>query len=568
MTLKLTLILGITASALYAQNPMIVPPALDGGTYQLTLQTGTHEFYPGITSNTMGVNGSLLGPTLIMEAGENVDVTFDNQLGETTTIHWHGMHVSAENDGGPHTVIHPGTTWNPQFTILDKAATYWYHPHLHEKTNEHVLKGIAGFVIVQDSEEAALDLPRTYGVDDIPVALQTKAINPLGQIEIETEMDTSVLANGTTNAYLDLPAQIVRLRLLNGASQRAFNISLSNGASFYQIGSDGGLLTIPVTLNELLIAPGERVEILLDLNGMSGQNFSVLSAASNIPNNIHGSASVTMGPSSIPGYNGNPLNGNDFTLFSVNVIDQTTDPVTSIPSSLVSITPLIESDADVTRNLTLSPLVMGPTGMVNGPFVIDGTSFDMNVINQTVNLGDTEIWSIFNQSGVAHPFHIHDVQFQILDEGGVAPPPSRSGWKDVVLIRNMQTVRFITRFEDFADDDTPYMYHCHMLTHEDEGMMGQFLVVDNQTEVSELNPKGSIKVYPNPVSNNEITVRSYESGLDRVEVYSLEGRLVKTQTIFGKTQASVGLPETQGGFILKIVTMNQHYAIEKVLTFN
>lgn len=533
-----------------AQNPMIIPPAIDGGTYQLTLQTGTHEFYPGITSNTMGVNGSLLGPTLIMEAGETVDVTFDNQLGESTTIHWHGMHVSAENDGGPHTVINAGSSWNPQFTVLDKAATYWYHPHLHEKTNEQVLKGIAGFVIVQDSEEAALNLPRTYGVDDIPVALQTKAITAQGQIEIVTEMDTSVLANGTVDAFLDLPAQVVRLRLLNGASQRAFNISLSNGASFYQIGSDGGLLTAPVTLSELLIAPGERAEILLDLNGMSGQNFSVLSAASNIPNNIHGSPSVTMGPSSIPGYNDNPLNGNDFNLFSINVIDQTADPVASIPSSLAAITPLNESDADVTRDLTLSPLVMGPTGMVNGPFVIDGSSFDMNVINQTVNLGDTEIWSIFNQSGVAHPFHIHDVQFQILDEGGVAPPPSRSGWKDVVLIRNMQTVRFITKFEDFADDDIPYMYHCHMLTHEDEGMMGQFIVTDNQTNIKEHSLQ--VSIHPNPVSNGIATINASRP-IRFIEIYSMEGRLLNSVRGYKNSTIRINLETDESTQFLRIV---------------
>lgn len=550
MKTKLTLAIILLTTGVVAQNPMIIPPAIDGGTYQLTLQTGTHEFYPGITSNTMGVNGSLLGPTLIMEAGENVDVTFDNQLGENTTIHWHGMHVSSENDGGPHTVINAGATWNPQFTVLDKAATYWYHPHLHEKTNEHVLKGIAGFVIVQDSEEAALDLPRTYGVDDIPVALQTKAITAQGQIEIVTEMDTSVLANGTVDAFLDLPAQVVRLRLLNGASQRAFNISLSNGASFYQIGSDGGLLSSPVTLNELLLAPGERAEILLNLNGMSGQSFNVLSVASNIPNNIHGSASVTMGPSSIPGYNDNPLNGNDFILFSINVIDQTADPVASIPNSLAAITPLNESDADVTRDLTLSPLVMGPTGMVNGPFVIDGSSFDMNVINQTVNLGDTEIWSIFNQSGVAHPFHIHDVQFQILDEGGVAPPPSRSGWKDVVVIRNMQTVRFITKFEDFADDDIPYMYHCHMLTHEDEGMMGQFIVTDNQTNIKEHSLQ--VSIHPNPVSNGIATINASRP-IRLIEIYSMEGRLLNSVRGYKNSTIRFNLGTDESTQFLRIV---------------
>lgn len=550
-----------------AQNTMIVPPAIGGGTYSLTLQTGSHDFYSGVSTNTMGVNGDLLGPTLIMESGNTVDVTFDNQLGEPTTIHWHGMHVSAENDGGPHTVINAGDVWNPQFTVLDKAATYWYHPHLHEHTNEHVQKGIAGFVIVRDNEEAALDLPRTYGEDDFPIVFQTKAFDGNGQVVVDTEMDTAVLANGTVNASLDLPAQVVRLRLLNGASQRSFNIALSNNAAFDQIATDGGLLEAPVSLTEMLLVPGERAEILLDLSSLQGQNFSIVSKASNIPNNIYGAGSVQMGPSTIPGYANNPLNGADFTLLNVSVVAPTPTPVTTVPSSLVTLNPWLENDADVTRNLTLSPEVMGPTGMVNGPFVINNQSFDINEISQIVQLDDIEIWEISNQSGVAHPFHIHDVQFFILDINGNTPPANQLGRKDVVLVRNQQTVRFIAKFEDFADAITPYMYHCHMLTHEDDGMMGQFIVVDGQTSVDELD-EGTLSIYPNPINGNLLQIRTDKHEIELVELYSMEGKLLQTFRNQGTNALELDVSSITSAFLLRASTVNGKQITRTIINQN
>lgn len=143
-----------------AQNKLQIPDTLSGTKFNLTIQKGSLIFYPGFTTNTIGVNGNILGPTLILRKGDNISMNVTNTLTDTTTIHWHGMHVAPQNDGGPHTVILPGTTWQPQFTVMDNAATYWYHPHLHRKTAEHVTKGIAGFIIVRDNQEAALKLPR------------------------------------------------------------------------------------------------------------------------------------------------------------------------------------------------------------------------------------------------------------------------------------------------------------------------------------------------------------------------------------------------------------------------
>ncbi|HIF61306.1 MAG TPA: bilirubin oxidase, partial [Rhodospirillales bacterium] len=234
----------ITISA-FAQNPLMIPEALSGTSFDLTLQNGSVEFTPGVTTSTMGINGNILGPTLIFEQGTIVDIAIHNEIDDTTTIHWHGMHIPAEMDGGPHTPFAPGETWHPTFTVLDNASTMWYHPHLMHKTNKHIQMGIAGFVIIKDAEESSLELPRTYGVDDIPVVFQTKTIDAEGQIDTDMSnsgLDTLVLANGTQDAYFDAPAQQVRLRLLNGASERSFNLGLSDNAVFNVIGSDGGLL--------------------------------------------------------------------------------------------------------------------------------------------------------------------------------------------------------------------------------------------------------------------------------------------------------------------------------------
>jgi FtsP/CotA-like multicopper oxidase with cupredoxin domain len=157
--------------------------------------------------------------------GSKWEHTGTNNLNDSTTIHWHGMHVSPENDGGPHIVIPPGETWSPEIPVLDWAATYWYHPHLHMHTNDHVLKGMAGLVIVKDDIEGALTLPRTYGIDDIPLVIQTKEFDTNNQISlIDNALDTALMVNGTLDPVVAVPAQVVRFRVLNGSSMRTYNL--------------------------------------------------------------------------------------------------------------------------------------------------------------------------------------------------------------------------------------------------------------------------------------------------------------------------------------------------------
>lgn len=558
-TISLILFISIAApSIILAQNPVFIPDTLSGKTFELNLQNGEVQFFEGQTTETMGANGNILGPTLLMNKGDFVDILVNNNIADTTTIHWHGMHVSAANDGGPHTTIAPSKSWNPLFTVMDKAGTYWYHPHLHEKTNKHVSKGIAGFIIVRDDEEANLNIPRTYGVDDFPLVIQTKDFDANNQIVVPTNSDNVAMVNATINPFLEVPAQMVRLRLLNGSSQRVFNIGLEENKIFYQIGSDGGLLSNPVALTRLQMAPGERAEIVVDFAELEGQTINLLSYASEFPNGIYGATYPGIGfMMTLNGYNPNPLNGTDFDLLNFKVANSTSNPVLSIPETLSTLTKPPESLADANRRLLFSPAQMGPN-QLNGDFLINGLQFDMNVINYSIPLNNVEIWSLTNQSGIAHPFHIHDVQFFILDRNGIAPPLNEQGRKDVVLVNPMETVRFITQFTDFANDSVPYMLHCHMLTHEDKGMMLQFEVVNTATQNRKLrtDSKENFTIYPNPLGNKNstLTITGVENGNIHFELFNLNGeKRMEKKAVAGNKQFQIDIDGIKSGtYIIKI----------------
>ncbi|MBK9504069.1 MAG: multicopper oxidase domain-containing protein [Bacteroidetes bacterium] len=490
--------------AVYAcsQNPLTIPPAITGTAFNLNVQNGTTQFFDGINTPTYGINGDILGPTIIVNKWDWVTLNVTNSLtgtGNSTTMHWHGLHVPAMADGGPHQIIEQGATWSPQFQILNNASTFWYHPHGLGKTDLQVARGLAGFFIIKDSAEAAINLPRSYGIDDFPIVVQTKAFDILYQVAIATQDDTLVCVNATVDPFLNAPAQVVRLRLLNGSSMRVYNFGFTNDKEFNLIGTDGGLLNNSLPMNRLLLAPGERGEILLDLQGMEGQTIYLMSNSSEMVNGIYGAATVTgMMGGEIPDYNLNPLNGADFEILQINVVAQTADPVLTIPDVLVANEPLITYDN--TRTFNLQPdVMMDPEGQVMGPFNINGEHFDMEVINETLYINDVEKWRIQNNTGIAHPFHIHDIQFNIDNINGGPVPLHLQGLKDVVLVMPMSYVEVIAKFEDFADDEVPYMYHCHMLHHEDDGMMGSFLVVDTTKNSIQSQLFSNWIIYPNPV---------------------------------------------------------------------
>jgi len=548
------------------QNLLAIPDTLSGTNFNLNIYDTTNVFYTGYNTNTFGINARYLGPTLFLNKGDSISVNFNNQLMDTTTIHWHGMHVSAMNDGGPHIIIPPSTVWNPKFKVRDNAAMYWYHPHLHMMTNLHASLGAAGLVIVRDTIERALNLPRRYGVDDFPLVIQSKCFDAGKQIVIGNAYDSVMMVNGTINAYLPTPAQVIRFRLLNASSERVYNLGFQGNLTFYQIGTDGGLLNAPVPLTRLGLAPGERADILIDFTGKIGQAINLMSFASELPNAIYGALQPGMGAGQvIPGYTSNVLNGADFNLMTFNIVAQTISPITAIPTTLITNNPWPIGSASAFKTLIFSPVTMGPTA-IQGPFLINSTSFNMNVVNYSIPLNNIEIWTLNNQSPIAHPFHIHDIQFYITEINGVAPPANMAGRKDVVLVPAGQTVKFITKFETFCDSMATYMYHCHMLPHEDDGMMGQFVVtcpagVGIEEHDSEA---GNLVVYPNPASS-KITVRhNSNEAITEVSLFDYSGKLIVIKRNLNLNEVLLDLNEQTSGIYFLEIKMAQDIIYKKI----
>ena len=550
-----------------AQNQLAIPDTLNGTTFNLNIYDTSKVFYPGFTTNTFGINAKYLGPTLFLNKGDSVTMNVHNQLMDTTTIHWHGLHVSAMNDGGPHTVIPPDSIWSPKFVVRDNASMFWYHPHLHMMTNLHVSKGAAGLIIVRDPIESALALPRKYGVDDFPLVLQSKCFDAGKQIVIDNAYDSTMLVNGTLDAFLPTPAQVVRFRVLNASSERVYNLGLQGDLTFYQIGTDGGLLDAPVALTRLRLAPGERADLLVDFTGKNGQIISLMSFGAELPSAIYGALQPGMGAGQVlPGYTSNLLNGANFELMTFNVIAQTASPVLTIPSTLALNSPWSVGSATGLKTLTFSPLNPGPTA-IQGPFRINNLTYDMNVVNYTIPHNNVEVWTLTNQSPIAHPFHIHDIQFYITEINGAAPPANMMGRKDVVLVPAMQTVKFITKFETFCDDMAMYMYHCHMLPHEDDGMMGQFVVAcPADMGVDELNETtADVVIFPNPNHGQFSIQTNIKDKLEALKIFDCLGNVVMSQSNFIGNETLIQVNGEFNGLLLVELVFESKIIYRKVL---
>ena len=200
---------------------------------------------------------------------ERVSLNFTNNLTENTTMHSHGMHLPASMDGGVHQVIQPSKTWSSTYTVKQRACTNWYHPHLMGETARQVYMGLAGVLIVEDSQIQALDLPKRYGVDDIPLVLQDRVFDSNGQIDYSPSMREIMmgykgdyyLANGAISPYVKVENKEIRFRILNGSNSSVYNLGFSDNRTFKQIATDNSLLEAPVSLNRLRLSPGERAEI-------------------------------------------------------------------------------------------------------------------------------------------------------------------------------------------------------------------------------------------------------------------------------------------------------------------
>jgi bilirubin oxidase len=555
----LMLVMAMASSPGFAQfsNPLFVPDTLAGPVYNLNVAPATVNFIAGTATETYGINGPYLGPTLIMRKGDQVTMNVSNNLGETTTMHWHGMHVAPEDDGGPHTAIPDGTTWSPEFTVMDEATTFWYHPHLHEYTADQVYRGAAGMIIVRDDHSDSLNLPHTYGVDDFPIIIQDKSFDSTNRL-IFTAMADTIVINGTLGAYLEVPAQMVRFRLLNGSNQRVYNMGFPPNVPVFQIGSDGGLLKNPVAVNRVQLAPGERAEVVVDFSLELNKTFPLPTFNSEMTRGVSG------GPGGPGGGPGNPLDSADFNLMEFRVRPPTSNAVTSLPNVLNSYDKPLAANAVRTRVKVMDADTSG------FPFYINSTPFNHMVVNDTVILDDIEIWELSNITDVAHPFHIHDIQFFILDYNGMPPPPTLAGRKDVVLLNPGDTISFITHFTDFADSTIPYMYHCHNLFHEDAGMMGQFVVWEQSwvSRESEIALEQGFRMFPNPASDLiHLEVTDQRNGLmAEVRLLDLQGRELRRVIPMRKDRVSLDVAGLSAGiYLLEVRTMDGGRAVLRMV---
>ncbi|MDP3891985.1 multicopper oxidase family protein [Nocardioides sp.] len=457
-----------TVGTVVFDRELHIPPLADSRVdgegrrvFDLSLQEGETDLGRDRPTPTWGVNGGFLGPTLRAERGERVVVNVTNELGEESTLHWHGLHLPAAMDGGPHQMVATGDTWSPTWEIDQPAATLWYHPHPHGATEQHVYRGVAGLFVIDDPAASAVAerLPSTYGVDDVPVIVQDKRfdghrLDESGSHFADTGvLGEHVLVNGTPGPYLDVTTERVRLRLLNGSTARVYNFHLSDDRDFTLIGTDGGLLPEPTDLSSLELSPGERAEIVV---AMTPGEESVLRSA-------------PLDSTS------NRFAGTDDALDVLQLrAAETLSPSPELPSRLADAPDLAGDDLAAERELVLS----GRT--------INGRPMDMSRIDHTSEVGTTELWRVRNRDGNLHNFHVHDVQFTVRAVDGRPPPPELTGWKDTVFLPPQREYELLLRFTDHTDPDVPYMFHCHILRHEDAGMMGQFVVVEPGDEAGEV----------------------------------------------------------------------------------
>lgn len=470
-----------------ARQPLWIPPLLDAREQRQSLalhaQGGSKEFFPGKQSATLGYNGSYLGPTLRVHRGDDVQVAVTNALREETTVHWHGLLIPGDRDGGPRQTIAPGATWRTLLPVRQAGATLFYHSHVHGRTAEQVYAGLAGVLLVHDPREDHLGLPAQYGVDDLPLVIQDRQfedgrlVMPGGMMTLmHGRLGDTLLVNGTPNAEVRVPARMVRLRVVNGSNARIYELSFNDRRAFQWIASEGGLLAAPVALRSLTLAPGERAEILVD--------FSDGRPASLLPGVV--SNGMRMGPMGRMGGMGAMGSGAARDQVLLSFTPSGSAPASSpLPSRLAHRRSPDASRAARRRRFSLDMSMAGMMGGMggmgaagrsgaddHGAFTINGRPFDMHRVDERVRLGDTEIWEVSGQM-MAHPFHVHGVQFEVLSRGGRAPSVRDQGLRDTVLVQ--EPLELLVRF-DQPSAGAPFMYHCHILEHEDNGMMGQFTV--------------------------------------------------------------------------------------------
>ncbi len=435
-------------------------------------------------------------PILRIESGARFTASLQNELAEPTIIHWHGLHTPAAMDGHPSTTIAPGARYDYDFTVRNRGGTYWYHTHAHELTARQAYNGLASFFMVEDDDQRALAkaLDLRLGETDLPLVIQDKQFDakgalhykPNGQESMMGWLGDVVLANLTPNAMHTVTRRVYRLRLLNGSNARIYRLAFVAGnkqLEFSVIGTDGGLIERPESVNEAFLAPGERLDVLFDAGqAQPGANVFLKSLAFDAMEyeGDTGDAGSMKGMGGMGVSSSRLAMGAEFNILKLSVATSERTPM-KIPAVLSQIKPISEQSA-ASRNIDLSLQGMR--------FLINGLSFKMDQIAFDVKRSAVEVWSIRNPAkGMPHPMHMHGFSFQVLERlnsplqvsrlarFGKGRTASDLGWKDTVLVWPGETVRIAIDFtHDFSGNQT-YVFHCHNLEHEDVGMMVNFRVL-------------------------------------------------------------------------------------------
>ncbi len=414
----------------------------------LVAEAARISLVPGKQTDVFAYNGTIPGPTLEVREGDRVIVNFENRLTVPTTVHWHGLHIPFDSDGSPFHPVEPGQTRVYSFTLRPgSAGTYWYHPHPNHSTGVQVAKGLYGAIIVRAPDDP---LPRS--MSEKLIVLSDNRFDADGSIDFSERGSHAAMfdeENGREGNVLFVNGQVMptlairsgevqRWRVINASASRVFRLEIP-GHHMLHVGNDGGLFEKPVEVNEITVANGERVELLVRGTGNPGDRATLRTLP--YDRYIHQTRPEDW---ETPG-----------DILSLQYSREPALPPVKLPATLRPIPALDTTRSSETRVVTLSQ------GMINGKLM------DMDRVDFTAKLDATEIWQIENIVGMDHPFHLHGFQFQVIDRNGV-PEPFRS-WKDMVNVPKHQTARIVVRFANYPGK---WMFHCHILDHEDHGMMG------------------------------------------------------------------------------------------------
>lgn len=433
------------------------------------------EVLKGPAESIHTVPDSYLGPIFNLRKGTNLRVHLMNEIPQETIVHWHGLHVPDQADGHPRFVIENGGSYVYNFTVMDRAGTYWYHPHPHGITGPQVYQGLAGLFLIHDDEEDSLSLPN--GDRDLPIVIQDRVFDADNQLVYEPKVlgmfGNRILVNGQPEYKLNVNRGAYRLRLLNGSNARIYKLAWEDGTPLQVIGTEGGLLEEPLTRDFITLAPAQRLDLWVDFGQWNaGETIKMV----NLPSAAIG------GQESFP-------------VFSADILSTSLDTA-ALSKSFPAHALFDPSQAVNTGSPRVFEMGMG-MGM---QWMINGRTFEMTDVAQDerVRLGDIEIWEFFNAGGMgmgrgmmggmaqAHPMHIHGLQFRVLErrleagDGAVYESLKNGivddGWHDTVLVTPGERVRLVMKFEDY---NGLYLYHCHNLEHEDMGMMRNYEIVES-----------------------------------------------------------------------------------------